>query len=107
MTQWEFWETQRDGEAWLADPSERHAVVVYTIATASSRSARRRITVVTQAWLVRETQKLGPYPLAASLALPPMIVLRDAAGEELRDQLNRTLADGGKLLDSISTALEA
>jgi len=106
MVQWQFWETERDGDAWLRNPGDKHGAVVYTTAAPDGRSVRHRIMVVTQAWVVREMKKLGPYPLAASLVLPSVIVLRDAVGEELRQQLNKALADGGKLLDSMSTVLE-
>ncbi|MGH2607480.1 MAG: hypothetical protein ACRDHF_00200 [Tepidiformaceae bacterium] len=107
MGEWQFWETEKDGAAWLEDPKERHAVVTYAATTAGGRSVRRRIMVVSQAWVAREMKKLGPHPLAATLVLPSVIVLRDGNSRELRQQLNRALADGGALLDSIATEVES
>lgn len=103
MKSWDFWETPGDGEAWLANPRELHAVVVYRVSTSDGPGARR-IMVVTKGWIEREIEKLGSYPLAASVALPAMLVLRDAVGGELRQELSRALNDGGALLDSLSTA---
>lgn len=106
LANWRFAEPEEDGEAWLSNPVLFQGYVDYESRSEEGNSNWRRIMVVTRAWLESQVQgvrKGNAGPLWA--ALPPMIVLPDATGEELRAIVGAVMRQGG--FDMYSTALSS
>ena len=102
MSRWQFWPSSTEGAEWLQNPSVLHASVVYATEDSNGKEYTRRLAVVTETWLRRELGKFQESPQASNLVMPAMIVLRDGSADELERDLHRTMANAGKLLDSIS-----
>lgn len=105
MVDWRFADAQEDGEAWLRNPDVFHAYVDYQVRGELGRSEQRRVMVVTKGWLdsqVAGVRKSSTGPLWA--AIPSMVVLPDAEGEELRRIVQDVVQQGG--LDQYSTVLQ-
>lgn len=103
MIQWQFWQTEADGQAWLDNPGALHAVVIFSDLEKAGNDSDRRITVVTREWLNNELARLADQSGTSTLVLPSMIVLRDAQGDDLRRLLDIALKSGGSLLQSLAT----
>ena len=105
MTNWRFWPSEADGQAWLANPVQLHAVVVYE-AQQGGIASPRAVTVVTKGWVERELSALSPYPGAANLALPAAIVLRDDSSDGLRRLIDQIFREPSSLLVGFSRPAE-
>lgn len=106
LANWRFAESEEDGKAWLSNPDVLQGYVDYESRSEEGNSNWRRIMVVTRAWLesqVHGVRKGDTGPLWA--ALPPMIVLPDATGEELRAIVGTVIRQGG--FDMYSTVLSS
>jgi hypothetical protein len=104
VTKWRFADTAEDGEAWLRRPSVLQVYVDYEPASASG--TWRRVMVVTKSWLenhMRNVKHGTTTPLWAGL--PPMIVVPDANGEDLRRIVDSVIQQGG--MDLYSEPLNA
>ncbi len=104
LANWRFAESEEDGKAWLSNPGLLQGYVDYESRSEDGNSNWRRIMVVTRAWLESQIQGVrngDTGPLWA--ALPSMIVLPDATGEELRAIVGAVIRQGG--FDMYSTAL--
>jgi hypothetical protein len=105
LTAWRFAENPQDGEAWLKNPTVFQAYVDYQARDSSGRVQWRRVMVVTKAWLeekLARVRKGENGPLWA--AIPPMLILPDAEGEELRRAVDVVVQQGS--FDQYGTALD-
>lgn len=101
---WRFAESEEDGETWLRNPALLQGYVDYESRSDDGNRIWRRIMVVTKGWLesqVQSVRKGTTSPLW--IALPALVVLPDATGEELKAAVDAVIGQGG--LDPYSTAL--
>jgi hypothetical protein len=103
MIEWRFGETPEDGEAWLRDPDQLFAYVEYR-STRASAPGWRRLMVVTKRWLDRHLAAVRESDAGPGwAAIPTMLVLPDANGEELRRIAETVIQQGG--FDDYSSAV--
>ena len=103
MVKWRFADSAEDGAAWLLRPTLLQVYVDYQSKLASGQW--RRVMVVTKRWLESHLAnvKYGTTgPLWAGL--PPMIVVPDAIGEDLRRIVDTVMQHDG--IDMYSTLLD-
>ena len=106
MVTWRFAERPEDGEAWLKNPTIFQAYVDYEAHDSSGRAHWCRVMVVTKAWFedkLAGIRKGTNGPLWAGI--PPMLIVPDAQGEELRRAVDSVIQQGG--FDQYATRLDA
>lgn len=96
MTAWRFGESDADGEAWIANPTEMHAYVDYH---SPSTGEWRRVMVVTRSWLENQLQHGG------RLLLPALVVVADGHRPVLIRQIEEAVSSAS--LDRFSKALQS
>lgn len=104
MAKWRFADSAEDGEAWLRRPPLLQVYVDYD--SKREPGTWRRVMVVTKAWLERHLENVkhsATGPLWAGL--PPMLVLPDASGEDLRRIVDAVIQQDG--IDMYSTPVDS
>ena len=105
MGRWRFVETDGDGELWLQYPGHVTACVEFEAQDARGETLTFRAMVVTRGWLEKHLQGVRESsggPLWAGV--PSLIVVPDAAGDDLRMIVDRVMSEEG--LQEYSTRVQ-
>jgi len=91
MSDWRFVETEEDGQLWLKNPSELHAVIDFR---SEGDKQRHQIMVVTKTWVDRQLAVLGNSH-GGRVVFSAMLVIADASAHELKASIDAALSQGG------------
>lgn len=89
MGDWRFIETEEDGDLWLRNPTELHAVIDFP---ALSDKRRHRVMVVTTSWLDRELTAVGG---SGYVVFSAMLVVPNGSPNQLKSFVDAAVARGG------------
>jgi len=95
VTDWTFWETEADGQAWLENSSAIPAEIVISRRDSTGRKDRMRATVVTTSWVREQLQQIEVEG-AGWAVWPSLLVVEDGPPEVLRGAINRAVTGPGK-----------
>jgi len=90
METWRFVESDADGELWLKNPTELHAIIAFQ----AGDKQWQQIMVVTKTWLDCQVQVIGT-PRGGRVVFSAMLVVSDGSPQQMSASIDAAVAQGG------------